>query len=709
MQSLFELIEHTNRSVFLTGKAGTGKTTFLNEYVKKTHKKYIVVAPTGIAAINAEGVTIHSMFGLPLRTFVPTFDEVDRDLANNIQDLSHHFKYRRDKLKLLREIEIIIVDEVSMLRADLLDMMDLSLKSIRRNPLPFGGVQMLFIGDLFQLPPVVRAESEYILSQYYKSPFFFEAKVLQDAHLLTVELTTVYRQKDKIFLNLLNHIRNGNIDEVDFDLLNQRYDPYFEPDKESYVYLCSHNKIADGINQKKLHELKTPSYFFDAIITGDFKESQFPNEKTLELKEGAQIMFIRNDTSSNKEYFNGKLAQVLSINKDEITVNLDGSNNHIVLKKEIWEQKRYYLDKERNIQEEILGSYEQYPVRLAWAVTIHKSQGLTFDRLIIDAGRSFASGQVYVALSRCRTLEGIVLKSKITQDIIFSDQKILDFHESTIINDKIESIVQDEKYAFAINKVMQRINMLWIKPAVDNWLDASLKSTILDHDKVREIDVAISKTIDELIIIYNKLEKIVDVKFKAFIKQSEDWEIIENKLKGAANFYFTSIYNKIFEPLKKFYSYTKGEKGLKSYNIVFKALLEDLEEYLNQLKVVYLFDKLLIEEIKEKDINIKVEKIPSHVVSFQLFEQEKTIEQIARERNLSERTIYQHLSVFATKGLLNLERIISKEKIKNFEKVFTKHHFTTLSEWKNILPDDYDFDEIKILLNHFNYLRDKKT
>ena len=349
VESLFNLIEHTSRNIFLTGKAGTGKTTFLMDFVKKTRKKHIVVAPTGIAAINAGGVTIHSMFGLPLRTFVPTFDEIDRDYAMNITDLLPHFKYRRDKLKLLREVEIIIVDEVSMLRADVLDMMDLSLKHIRRNPLPFGGAQMLFIGDLYQLPPVVRQENERVLSEYYATPFFFDAKAMQTADLMTIELKKVFRQKDEIFLEVLNQIRDGDVENINFDLLNERYNPYFEPDEEAYVYLCSHNRMADEINRRKLDELPGKSYFYNAAITGDFKESQYPNDKELELKEGAQIMFIRNDTSPDKEYFNGKLAVVKDLSDEEITVVLDGSAREVILKKEKWEQKKYYLDNEKQL------------------------------------------------------------------------------------------------------------------------------------------------------------------------------------------------------------------------------------------------------------------------------------------------------------------------------------------------------------------------
>ena len=308
---LFELVEHTQRNIFLTGKAGTGKTTFLNDFTKKTQKKHIVVAPTGIAAINAGGVTIHSMFGLPLRTFLPTTDRIDANIANNISDLLQHFRFRKDKIKLLRELEIIIIDEVSMLRADVLDMIDFALRTVRRNQQKFGGVQMLFIGDLYQLPPVVR--DEYVLNKYYKSPFFFESHALLEEKPLTIELMKVYRQKDQYFLDLLNAIREGDVPNIDFDKLNERYLPNFQATNEAYVYLCSHNRMADEINREKLDELPSESHYFDANIKGDFKENQYPNEESLELRVGAQIMFIRNDASGEKKYFNGKLAEVVSI------------------------------------------------------------------------------------------------------------------------------------------------------------------------------------------------------------------------------------------------------------------------------------------------------------------------------------------------------------------------------------------------------------
>ncbi|MGG5211019.1 helix-turn-helix domain-containing protein [Chryseobacterium sp. MIQD13] len=701
----FDLIEHTNRSVFLTGKAGTGKTTFLNDFVKKTRKKYIVVAPTGIAAINAGGVTIHSMFGLPLRTFLPTTDRIDGSLANNIADLMPHFKYRKDKLKLLREVEVLIIDEVSMLRADVLDMMDFSLRFIRRNNQRFGGVQMLFIGDLYQLPPVVR--DEHILKMCYQSPFFFDSLAIKDIPLLTIELTKVYRQSDEKFLEILNAIRDGDVANINFEDLNKRYDPDFKTGTESYVYLCSHNKMADEINQEKLEEINLTVKTYEAKLFGDFKENQFPNEQFLELKVGAQVMFIRNDITGEKKYFNGKLGEISALDDNEIKVVLDGSEREITVKREVWEQKKYFLDTEKNIKEEVLGSFEQFPIKLAWAVTIHKSQGLTFDKVIIDAGKSFTAGQVYVALSRCRTLEGIVLKSKITPEVIFKDNRILQFQGDTFANDNVEAILNKEKYDYSIKKVLRTVNCLWFLQEVEDWNKLSITTKNIDHVKTNQLYLQLKHEIVSLGKIFEKLERVISQKVNNFIENKEEWSDIESKTKGAVNFFFIEIRDKVFNPLKEFYAEIKGTKGLKQYNEAFRDWLEDTEEYLNNLKEAHLLETKLLDEKNNKEINLKIAKVPSQVLTFQLFEEGKTIGEIALERGLVKETVIGHLAKFAEQGLLDISRVITSDKIKAFEKEFYENPHESLTEWKNALPNDFEFNEIRILINHYNFKKKK--
>lgn len=650
MEELVELLEHTNRSVFLTGKAGTGKTTFLNNFVKKTRKKHIIVAPTGIAAINAGGVTIHSLFAIPSRTFVPTTEPVDPNLAMNINELFPHFKYRKEKLNLFREIELIVIDEVSMLRADLLDMMDHSLRRVRRNQLPFGGVQLLLIGDLYQLPPVVRDDSERILSKFYETPFFFSAKALQNVRLITVELTTVYRQQDEEFLEILDAVRHADFHELDFEKLNSRYKPDFEPETETYIHLCSHNRMADHINQKKLSELETESLFYKASVIGEFKETQYPIDETLELKVGAQIMFIRNDSSPEKNFYNGKLAEISYLDEETIKVILDESKKEITVTTEVWEQKRYTLDENKNIKTEVLGSFEQFPVRLAWAVTIHKSQGLTFDRVIIDAGRSFASGQVYVALSRCRTLNGIVLKSEISKNAIFKDHRIENFQDATHANGSLVQIIEHEKYDYTVHKVQMTVDAGWLREAVMNWKEITIAAGMGDQKTLAD---DFERECEHFFKVSEKFKKVIRLKLADFINGEIQWNELEEKCKGAINFFYKNVAEKILLPLKNLYAETIGTKGLKTFNEETKKILQDLEEYIKKLKFCHLLDILLFDKETEIDTSITVVKKPTHIITFELFDQGMPPFEIAEKRNLTLATVYRHL---AKMGLTEVER-----------------------------------------------------
>lgn len=653
LDGLAELLEHTSRNVFLTGKAGTGKTTFLNEFVKKTRKKHIIVAPTGIAAINAGGVTIHSLFAIPSRTFVPTTEPVDPNLAMNINELFPHFKYRKDKLDLFREIELIIIDEVSMLRADLLDMMDHSLRRVRRNQLPFGGAQLLLIGDLYQLPPVVRDDSEGILSKFYQTPFFFSARAFQGIPLVTVELTKVYRQENPEFLEILDAVRHADIRNLDFEKLNSRYNPDFEPENETYIHLCSHNRIADHINQKKLNELPEDSHFYKAAVIGEFKETQYPNDEILELKVGTQIMFIRNDSSPEKKFYNGRLAKISYLDEDLIKAVFEETEKEIEVTKEVWEQKKYTLDGEKNIKTEVLGSFEQYPIRLAWAVTIHKSQGLTFDRVIIDAGRSFASGQVYVALSRCRTLEGIVLKSKITPEAIFCDPRVEHFQQSTHANDILEQLVEQEKYDHTLHKVRMTVDAGWLKDAVMIWAAAALSAKIPDQKKLTILVKNFETESEKLFAISWKFRKIIHQRAISFAGGNCQWSEIENKCKGAVAFFYKRIAEDFLLPLKDLYSEIVGAKGLKAFNEETRIFLYDLSDYIEKLKECYLLELPLFDRTLEIDTSVVIVKKPTHLITFQLFDEGMPPFEIAEKRNLTLPTIYKHL---AKMGLTEVEK-----------------------------------------------------
>lgn len=423
----FEYIEYTQKNVFLTGKAGTGKTTFLKNLRKLSTKRMVVVAPTGVAAINAGGVTIHSFFHIPLRPITP--DEDNKFSENNKEHWLNTLRFTNDKLFIIRTLDLLIIDEISMVRADVLDAVDMILRRIRRNDKPFGGVQLLLIGDIYQLPPVVKNEEWQILQNYYPSPFFFHSHAFTKLDYVSIELTHIFRQNEVRFINLLNQIRENNIDTEVMELLSSRYIPDFTPPSdENYIILTTHNYQAKQINDSKLQDLQGEPVTYEAEIKGDFPESNFPTDKLLELKVGAQVMFIRNDTSYRKSYYNGKIGIVTDLNENTIKVKCKDDDYYITVEKDVWENIRYTIDPEtKEIKEEILGTFRQYPLKLAWAITIHKSQGLTFDKVIIDASYAFAQGQIYVALSRCRTLEGLVLKSPINTYKLSTSSHITSF------------------------------------------------------------------------------------------------------------------------------------------------------------------------------------------------------------------------------------------------------------------------------------------
>jgi hypothetical protein len=451
LELAFDFVKNTNQNIFLTGKAGTGKTTFLHNLKKSSPKRMIVVAPTGVAAINAGGVTIHSFFQLPFHPYIPSlyFSDKSSNSQSEQQEQAGN-KMGREKVNIIRGLDLLVIDEISMVRADTLDAIDSVLRRYKNHHLAFGGVQLLMIGDLQQLAPVVKDDDNEILKKYYDSPFFFGSRALCSTDYITIELKHIYRQNDQVFIELLNKVRNNHVDTEVLNELNKRYIPDFNPDSDGgYITLTTHNSQAQLLNDSKLEKLPGKPHVFKASVKDEFPEFSYPTASELILKEGAQVMFVKNDLSRDKLFFNGKIGKVESFDNDVIVVRCPDDNSSIRVEMVEWQNMKYTLDEAtKEIQETIIGTFTQYPLKLAWAITIHKSQGLTFDRAVIDANAAFAHGQVYVALSRCRTLKGLVLSSRINQRSIIDDPTIYEFVKKTELNQPDQKQLAESRRSF---------------------------------------------------------------------------------------------------------------------------------------------------------------------------------------------------------------------------------------------------------------------
>ncbi len=457
----WRLVENTGANVFITGKAGTGKTTFLRRLKEESSKTIVVLAPTGIAALNAGGMTIHSFFQLSFSPYIPGIGQSSSK--------SRFDRYSKNKRKLIRSIDTIVIDEISMVRADILDAIDSKLRKYRNPTLPMGGVQLVMIGDLQQLPPVAVEEEWNLLKQHYRSPFFFDSKLLRTTPYETVELKKVYRQKDAKFLSILNAIRENKTDRNILSQLNSRYLPNFNPsEEEGYIRLMTHNYQANKLNDEKMKALPAAPHIFKARTEGDFPEIMYPVEKDLMLKEGAQVMFVKNDSSGSHRYYNGLIGRISGISGEKVFVTTKEHDYPIEVTEEMWENTSYTIDSKENVmKEKVDGRFYQIPLRPAWAITIHKSQGLTFDKAIINASSAFAHGQTYVALSRCRTLEGLVLDTPLPSHAIISDRMVTDFITDCTANQADCTRVDNLQTDFQLRLILELIDFTPMRDALD--------------------------------------------------------------------------------------------------------------------------------------------------------------------------------------------------------------------------------------------------
>lgn len=731
-----QYIQQTNRNVFLTGKAGTGKTTLLKQILETTYKNTVVVAPTGIAALNAGGVTIHSFFQLPFAPFIPVEDFIQQQdtgiLFENPRTIRRHFKMHRIKQSMIKALQLLVIDEVSMLRADVLDAMNMMLQNVRRNHLPFGGVQVLFIGDLWQLPPVVRQEEWHTLKNYYQGMYFFNAHVMMNNQPIYIELKKIYRQADERFLDILNRFRNQTVTNDDVLFLNQYVQEDIEDkDLKGYITLTTHNHKADQTNIKQLDKIKKQSYVFLPEIIGDFPEKMFPLEPELSLKLGAQVMFVKNDLNPEKRFFNGKIGTVSYISENEIQVFFPEENEKIEVEKYEWQNVRYSFNPDtKEIEEDVLGTFVQYPLKLAWAITVHKSQGLTFDKAILDINDVFQSGQAYVALSRLRSLEGLILTRSVAVRHLFADAEIVTF-TATKTNDfaSTDALFQAKKeYVWTQLYETFYFESQWahFSEWVMNWIEEK-KATrnVYRHWAMKQVEL---------------LQQICDVGKKfltqmhpLFVADDFRMDYFWDRFEKAYEYFYPKLDELAFDTLFVF-EQSKKKRGfllfteevapfedehiqmilrlIKTHKMVRcfiyskefnKENLEIVES--NKYKINHLtkIRELIREQSLAFDNEVR-ENEPTKVISkthtidktFVLWIKRKSIKDIADERKLTIQTIYQHIAKLIEQGKIDITEIIPKNKLLILQKLFDEHKNATLTEIKAEADDSITWEELRV-------------
>ena len=731
---ILTLVNQTNRNIFLTGKAGTGKTTLLHKIINTCYKNTVVVAPTGIAALNAGGVTIHSMFQLPFASFLPTLSNppiVNEFLRfENRFSLRKHFQMHKNKQQVIRNMELLIVDEVSMLRADVLDAMDYMLQFIRKDKRPFGGVQVLFIGDLLQLPPVVKQEEWEVLKYYYKGMYFFQSEVITQNPLLYVELETIYRQTDKLFISILNHLRENQLTSEDIKQLEKYVQPDF-PKKhlKDYITLTTHNAKADAMNQREMSKLSSPLFSYEADIVDDFPEYLYPIEKVIQLKEGARVMFIKNDISGEHLFFNGKMGTVVSLSEGEITVKLDGGRVINVERYE-WENVRYKLNETtKDIEEERLGSFTQYPLRLAWAITIHKSQGLTFEKAILDLASVFASGQAYVAFSRLRSLEGLILLSSVSAHGINNNGEVIGYAENKASEKEVQTACYTGKTEFLQENIL---NTFQWNTLLEEWVlhrnsySGEIGNKNLYKDwasqqlvRVQELVTVSEKFIKQLKTLFNNATDVQHIfervakgitYFTPLLKQL--WYevlLVEGKIANQKKVkqFFTELKeldNSLSETLKKLFRLEQMIQLAQSdqpfdKEKIHSAKLETLySELTGKINNILKNEKLFIGEYPlSKDDKPKKEKRSTYDITLQLWKEGKTVVEIAKERTLSQATIYSHIAKCIEQDKIAITEVLPEETINELNTIFKENEeLTTLKSLYEKTEERYSWDELRL-------------
>ena len=703
----WNILEKTSANLFLTGKAGTGKTTFLKELKRKSPKRMVVLAPTGIAAINAGGMTIHSFFQLPLSPYLPgtTFGGGEQK----------RYQFSKVKRNIIRSMDLLVIDEISMVRSDLLDAIDSVMRRYRKHDLPFGGVQLLMIGDLHQLPPVV-TEQETLLRQYYDTPYFFSSKALQQASYLTIELKTVYRQQDDRFISLLNQIRENRATDETFQALNQRYIPNFTPPTDgNYIRLTTHNAPANYINEQELAALPSKSYSFTAEVEDNFPETSYPADYKLVLKQGAQIMFIKNDPQHR--FYNGMIGEVVRISDDEIIVRSKDTDEEFELELMEWTNSKYTLNEEtKEIEETVEGVFRQYPVRLAWAITIHKSQGLTFEHAIIDASHSFTHGQTYVALSRCKSLEGMVLSQPLSRSAIISDQTLDSFNGNIVA--PTQEMISALELQYSVQMIYELFDFRQMQSSYELLMRCLVEFFSSKYPRLLN-------EYQQLLVVFKSLNAVSDkfrIQYTQMLTADSDMSqpALQDRIHKGAKYFWQKM-GVITDLVKKTNVTTDNKTAKKQFQDRFSTFVEEaklkqsllryeqgtefsVSDYLKK-KAQFLLgqeesgvssSKSSSKQKKSKEP--KEPKIPTKEVSFNLFQQGKNIDEIAAERGLTKGTIIGHLTPYVKEGKIGLRTFIStsrEEKIRSFMEAHPEmEHF---SEIKEALGGNYEYWEIKLI------------